>query len=76
MRTWAIDDTYALRGTLDFKPNDNVLLRLSANYAHSKLATGPYQAKSTIGVVDANGELVERHQHAAGRNAPHPAGQW
>jgi iron complex outermembrane recepter protein len=52
------NDTYALRGTLDFKPNDSVLLRLSANYAKSKLATGPYQSKSTIGVVDANGELV------------------
>ena len=35
-----------------------MLLRVSANYAHSKLATGPYQAKSTIGVVDSNGELI------------------
>jgi len=52
------DDTYAVRGTLDFKASDDVLLRLSANYAHSKLATGPYQSKSTIGVVDANGELI------------------
>jgi iron complex outermembrane recepter protein len=52
------DDTYALRGILDFKPNDSVLLRLSANYAHSRLATGPYQSKSTIGVVDPNGELI------------------
>jgi iron complex outermembrane recepter protein len=52
------DDTYALRGTLDFKPNDAALLRLSVNHARSKLATGPYQSKSTIGVVDANGELV------------------
>jgi len=52
------DDTYALRGTLDFKPNDSLLLRLAANYAHSRLETGPYQSKSTIGVVDPNGELI------------------
>lgn len=52
------DDTLALRGTLDFRLADDVLLRVSANYARSKLATGPYQSKSTIGVVDANGELI------------------
>jgi iron complex outermembrane receptor protein len=52
------DDTYALRGTLDFKPNDDVLLRISANHARSSLGTGPYQSKSTIGVVDPSGELI------------------
>ncbi|MEP7243245.1 MAG: TonB-dependent receptor [Gammaproteobacteria bacterium] len=52
------DDTYALRGTLDFKASDSVLLRVSANYAKSKLATGPYQSKSTIAVLNPGGELV------------------
>jgi len=52
------DNTYALRGTLDFKPNDDLLARLSVNYAHSKEPTGPYQAKSTIGVANSAGELV------------------
>jgi iron complex outermembrane receptor protein len=52
------DDTYAVRGTLDFKPNQDALFRISANHARSKIATGPYQSKSTIGVVDANGELI------------------
>lgn len=52
------NDTLGLRATLDFKASDDVLLRLSSNYARSKVATGPYQSKSTIGVVNANGELV------------------
>ncbi len=52
------DNTYALRGTLDFKPNDDLLARLSVNYAHSKEPTGPYQSKSTIGVANSQGELV------------------
>ena len=52
------DDTLAIRGMLDFQLSDNVLLRLSANYAKSDLATGPYQSLSTIAVVDANGELI------------------
>jgi len=42
-----------LRGTLDFKPSDTLLMRLSVNYAHSKEPTGPYQSKSTIGVANA-----------------------
>src|ERR1700761_3992939 len=52
------DNTYALRGTLDFKPNEDLLGRLSINYAHSKEPTGPYQAKSTIGIANSAGELV------------------
>jgi iron complex outermembrane receptor protein len=52
------DDTYALRGTLDFKPTDELLLRLSVNYAHSKEPTGPYQSKSTIAVVNPGGEIT------------------
>jgi iron complex outermembrane receptor protein len=51
--------TYALRGTIDMKPNDDVLLRLSTNYAKSKLSTGPYQSIPTIAVLDASGELID-----------------
>lgn len=52
------DDTIAARGTLDFKLDDDVLFRVSGNYARSEVATGPYQSKSTIGIVDAAGELI------------------
>jgi iron complex outermembrane recepter protein len=52
------DDTYALRGTLDFRPGNDLLLRLSVNYAHSREPTGPYQSKSTIALVSPAGELV------------------
>ena len=52
------DDTLALRGTLDFQINEDVLLRFSANYAKSEVPTGPYQSKSTIAVVDSAGELI------------------
>ena len=52
------DDTFAGRVTLDFKPNDALLVRGSFNYAHSSLGTGPYKSKSTIGVLDAQGNLV------------------
>ncbi len=52
------DDTMALRGTLDFKLSENGLFRVSANYARSEVATGPYQSKSTIAIVDPSGEIV------------------
>ncbi|MFO1378670.1 MAG: TonB-dependent receptor, partial [Steroidobacteraceae bacterium] len=52
------NETYAVRGTIDFKPNDDGLIRLSVNHAKSKVSTGPYQSISTIGVLDAQGELV------------------
>lgn len=52
------DDTLALRGTLDFQVNEDVLFRVSANYAKTEVATGPYQSKSTIAVVDASGEII------------------
>ncbi|MEM9529732.1 MAG: TonB-dependent receptor [Pseudomonadota bacterium] len=52
------DDTIAIRGTLDFQINDNALFRLSANHASSEIATGPYQSKSTIAVLDENGEII------------------
>jgi iron complex outermembrane receptor protein len=53
-------ETDALRGTIDVKPNDDVLLRLSANYAKSDVSTGPYQSIPTIAVLD------ENHCSAAG----------
>ena len=52
------DDTIALRGMLDFQVNDSALFRVSANYAKTEVATGPYQSKSTIAVLDANGEII------------------
>lgn len=51
------DDTIALRGSLAFQPSDAVEVNVSLNYAKSKVATGPYQSKSTIGIVE-NGELI------------------
>lgn len=52
------DETFAFRGILDFEPNDDVLLRFSVNYADTTVATGPYQSKSTIAVVDPAGEIT------------------
>ncbi len=52
------NDTLALRGTLDFQLGDQGLFRVSANYAKTEIATGPYQSKSTIAIVDANGEIT------------------
>jgi iron complex outermembrane receptor protein len=43
--------TYAVRGTLDFKLGDDGLFRLSVNHAKGRMTTGPYQSKSTIGVL-------------------------
>ncbi len=51
------DDTVAGRVTLDFTPSDQLLVRVAANYAKSDVATGPYQSKSTFGIVE-NGELI------------------
>ncbi|WP_019531331.1 TonB-dependent receptor [Dasania marina] len=52
------DDTEAARISLAFKPTDTLDISLSANYASSEVGTGPFQAKSTIAVLDANGEIV------------------
>ena len=52
------DDTIAVRAIFDFQIDDSALFRLSANHASSEIATGPYQSKSTIAVVDANGEII------------------
>ncbi len=51
------DDTMAARLTLAFQPSDTLAISLSANYADSEVSTGPYQSKSTIGIVE-NGELI------------------
>lgn len=40
------------------KASETVEIKLSFNYARSRLATGPYQSKPTIGVFDAAGELI------------------
>ncbi len=52
------DDTLAVRGTLMFRPSEDVAVTLSANVANSDVATGPYQSKPTIGVFDSNNELI------------------
>lgn len=51
------DDSIAGRLSLSFRPSDTVEIDVSANYAESEVATGPYQSKSTIGIVE-GGELV------------------
>ncbi len=51
------DDTLAARGSLLFRASDSVDVSVSVNYARSDVATGPYQSKSTIGIVE-NGELI------------------
>jgi len=51
------DDTYALRASLAFRPSDTMQIDLSINHAKTEVATGPYQSKSTVGIVE-NGELI------------------
>ncbi len=51
------DDSLAGRLSLTFRPSDALEIQVSANYAESEVATGPYQSKSTIGIVE-GGELV------------------
>ena len=45
------DDTTAVRLRLAFQPNDQLRMDLSVNYSESEVATGPYQSKSTMGIV-------------------------
>lgn len=52
------DDTFAFRGSLLFEPNEDLSVFLSVNAAGTDVATGPYQSKPTIGIYNANGELV------------------
>ena len=51
------DDTLAGRLSFSFRPDDDLQFDLSVNIASSDVATGPYQSKSTIGIVE-NGELI------------------
>lgn len=52
------DDTIAARAILELAPSEDVGLRFAFNIADSEVATGPYQSKATIGVFDANSELI------------------
>jgi len=52
------DDTLAGRLSVLFAPSDTSEFILSGNYSRSRIATGPYQQKSTIAVYDANRELI------------------
>jgi iron complex outermembrane receptor protein len=51
------DETIAGRAILAIRPNEAVEVTLSANYADTDVATGPYQSKSTIAVVQ-DGEIL------------------
>ncbi len=52
------DDTWGVRGSLLFEPNEKLTVSMSVNVVKSDLATGPYQSKPTIGVYNADGELT------------------
>jgi iron complex outermembrane receptor protein len=52
------DDTLAERFTILAKPSDDLTITLSGNNSRSHFGVGPYTQKATIGVFDANGELV------------------
>jgi iron complex outermembrane receptor protein len=51
------DETIAGRAILAIRPSDAVEVTLSANYADTEVATGPYQSKPTIAVVQ-DGEIL------------------
>jgi iron complex outermembrane receptor protein len=42
------DETTALRGTLAFRPDDDLEILFTGAWAETEVATGPYQSKSTI----------------------------
>lgn len=42
------DETTAIRGTLGFRPDDDLEILFTGSWAETKVATGPYQSKSTI----------------------------
>ena len=52
------DESLAWRASLLFEPRADMSLQVSVNSAESDLPTGAYQSKPTIGVLDANGELI------------------
>lgn len=53
------DDTLAGRFQLLFEPSADFRVRAAFNGSRSRVATGPYQSKPTIGVFDANNELID-----------------
>ncbi len=56
------DDTFGSRLILAFAPGDRLSVRITGNFARSRTATAPYQAKPTIGIFDNIGgglELVD-----------------
>ena len=63
------DETLAVRGILMSEVSEDTTITVSANFAESDLATGPYQSKPTIGVFDGIagvGELINVIDVAAG----------
>ena len=44
------DESVNARVTLAFRPSDDTEISVSANYADTEVATGPYQSKSTIAI--------------------------
>ena len=48
-------ETLAVRGTLSFRPSDEVSFTVSVNAASSDVPTGPYQSIATIAVYDGTG---------------------
>jgi len=44
--------TTAVRGIVEFDPSESLRFTLSANYANTDVATGPYQSKPTIPVYN------------------------
>lgn len=52
------DETLALRGTLLFEPSEALSVTVAANLVNTDVATGPFQSKPTIGIYNANGELI------------------
>jgi|GEM_PF-48491 len=46
------NETVAVRGILEFDPNDDLRFTLTANFAGSDVATGPYQSKPTTSIYN------------------------
>lgn len=54
----ADDDTYAIRGSLAFRPSEAVEINLSLSYSETEVSTGPYQSVATTPVFNSLGEHV------------------
>ncbi|RMD86853.1 MAG: hypothetical protein D6807_09000, partial [Alphaproteobacteria bacterium] len=53
------DDTLGSRLILAFEPTDRLTVRLTGNFARSRTASAPYQAKPTIGIFENVGGGLE-----------------